>query len=579
MNNQLTTLSFSLYSNKGVYALLLGSGISRKAGIPTGWDVVIDLIRKLAAINNESCEPNPVSWFKVKYEEDPDYSTILNKLAQTPLERVNWLKQYFEATQEEQEQGLKQPTKAHKSIAKLIKEGYIKVVITTNFDRLLEKALQDQNIEPFVIRHSDDIDGALPLAHIQQNNVVIIKINGDYLDSRFLNTKNELEDYPEKLKKYVLQIINEFGLISCGWSGKWDNGLLNIIRQSENFRFNNFWTYINECECELNECAQHRKGKTLKIKDADTFLTEIIERVEALESINDNHPLNSDIAVARLKKYILREDSKILLHDLLYNEQEIVYRKIHGINDFNSATVEVVKNRIDYYEQILDTLLPLLINGVYWAKTDDEKFFLDILKRISEPFDNYNSYKIFYGLHYYPSLLVLYALGLAAIKGEKYSFLNELFNVKMKENKESYSRYINLIRKVTPCNPDLEGLQVIGDKYKLPLGLLISERIRPYCNEIIPSNNEFDEMFDIFEYIFSLNYKHLIKVDWCPYGSYKHKIMDQYSYNDSNLKSFFDKAEQEKNDWLPIKSGMFNGSYEEYKKAKQETDKFLRSFR
>jgi hypothetical protein len=31
-----TSLAFSVYGNKGVYALLLGSGVSRAAGVPTG---------------------------------------------------------------------------------------------------------------------------------------------------------------------------------------------------------------------------------------------------------------------------------------------------------------------------------------------------------------------------------------------------------------------------------------------------------------------------------------------------------------------------------------------------------------
>jgi hypothetical protein len=32
----LTQLAFSIYENKGVYALLVGSGLSRAAEIPTG---------------------------------------------------------------------------------------------------------------------------------------------------------------------------------------------------------------------------------------------------------------------------------------------------------------------------------------------------------------------------------------------------------------------------------------------------------------------------------------------------------------------------------------------------------------
>ena len=47
----LTTLAFSIYSNKGAYALLLGAGISKASGLPSGWDIVTDLLKKLAAQN------------------------------------------------------------------------------------------------------------------------------------------------------------------------------------------------------------------------------------------------------------------------------------------------------------------------------------------------------------------------------------------------------------------------------------------------------------------------------------------------------------------------------------------------
>jgi len=38
-------LTFSVRNNPGVYALLIGSGVSRGAEIPTGWDIIQDLIR------------------------------------------------------------------------------------------------------------------------------------------------------------------------------------------------------------------------------------------------------------------------------------------------------------------------------------------------------------------------------------------------------------------------------------------------------------------------------------------------------------------------------------------------------
>lgn len=42
-------LATGVHAQPGVYALLLGSGVSSGAGIPTGWGVVKELIRRAAA--------------------------------------------------------------------------------------------------------------------------------------------------------------------------------------------------------------------------------------------------------------------------------------------------------------------------------------------------------------------------------------------------------------------------------------------------------------------------------------------------------------------------------------------------
>lgn len=44
------TLAFAMHNTKGGYALLLGSGVSRAAAIPTGWEVIQDLARRLAVM-------------------------------------------------------------------------------------------------------------------------------------------------------------------------------------------------------------------------------------------------------------------------------------------------------------------------------------------------------------------------------------------------------------------------------------------------------------------------------------------------------------------------------------------------
>lgn len=578
MNNTLTTIAFSIYSNKGVYSLLLGSGISKSAGIPTGWDVTIDLIRKLAAQNGETCIPNEETWFEVKYNEQPNYSTILSKLVVTPTERVNLLRPYFEATEEEKEQHLKEPSLAHKSIAQLAKKGYIKVVITTNFDRLLETALQDVGVTPQVIRYVDDIDGALPLVH---SSFTIIKINGDYLDCRFLNTESELADYPPKLKDYLLRVINDFGLISCGWSAKWDTGLVSTIRQSENRRFSSFWSYVNSCETELQNLAEYRQGSSIEIQGADSFFSNIHERISALEKLDNNHPLNAEIAVQRLKKYVVKEENRILLHDLLKQETESAFHKIQNIDDPNlHPSPELLLPLIDKYQSSISILLPLCINGVYWCSANQESIFHSVLRKITEPAKSSNGgcYQFSRDMYYLPSITLLYAIGISAVISSKFKLLNDIFHLKYNKYDGDYENpYI-----ITKLNPIqfcdfTHSCEIFGNK-KTPISSTLCSTLKPYFKSIISSEKEFENYFDIFEYMLSLNFMFIKDNSWLPVGQYVWK--DGYvRLSNSLFNDFFKEAEKKQAEWLPIKAGMFDGNYNTYLDIKQKADEFIKNSR
>jgi hypothetical protein len=138
MIDAMTSLAFSVYSGKGVYALLLGSGISRSSGILTGWEIVEDLIRKATVIQNVDCGESPAGWYESAYGKEPSYSDILELIAASSTERRQLLRSYFEPSEEERQEGRKVPTAAHKAIARLVSDGYVRVIVTTNFDRLLE---------------------------------------------------------------------------------------------------------------------------------------------------------------------------------------------------------------------------------------------------------------------------------------------------------------------------------------------------------------------------------------------------------------------------------------------------------
>jgi SIR2-like domain len=235
------SLAFAIHSNRGVYAPLLGSGVSRAAGVPTGWEIVLDLIERVAVLHGEETQGDPEGWYRAQYDADPSYSVLLGELAGTAAERSQLLRSYFEPSEDEREQGLKVPTAAHHALARLVQAGYVRVLVTTNFDRLLEQALEAVGVNPSVIATPDAVEGALPIAHTQ---CTILKLHGDYLDTRVLNTAAELAAYDDRVDALLDRILDEYGLVICGWSGDWDTALVDAITRCPSHRFTTYWASV-----------------------------------------------------------------------------------------------------------------------------------------------------------------------------------------------------------------------------------------------------------------------------------------------------------------------------------------------
>ena len=310
MIDPIDSLAFSIQANRGVYALLIGSGVSKSAQIPTGWDITRDLIRQLAAASGESAEPDPEEWYREKYEEAPDYSKLIDGLAKTQAERQQLLRPYFEPNEQEREEGTKQPTAAHEAIAWLVAQGFVKVIITTNFDRLLEKALEGAGIEPAVLSSKEQVEGMVPLVHTQH---CLIKLHGDYLDPRILNTSSELSEYPVEFNQLLDRIFDEFGLIVCGWSGDWDAALRDAMFRGRCRRFTTYWAAYGQTKDEAQRLINHRQAQVIDIEDADKFFQKVQEKVASIEQFSQPHPLSTEAAVPPCEMLCFAADADVLL--------------------------------------------------------------------------------------------------------------------------------------------------------------------------------------------------------------------------------------------------------------------------
>lgn len=579
MIDPILSLYFSIHSNPGVYALLLGSGVSRSAGIPTGWEVVLDLIRKLARLKGEDCEPDPASWFKGKFGKEPEYSRLLYDISKSSAERQQLHKSYFDPIEEEREQGLKLPTSAHKAIAELVFKGYIKVIITTNFDRLLERALEESGVIPVVISTPDGVDGAIPLIH---SKFTIIKVNGDYLDARLKITEDELYKYDKRINRLLDRILDEFGLIVCGWSAKWDIALREALERCKNHRFTTYWSVKDEIDDSSKKLVGLRRAQIISIKNADSFFCELAKKVSALEELSKPHPLSVKVAAASLKKYIVDDRYKINLHDLITSETEKLYSELND-NNFPVQGIafsadELVK-RVQKYEALSEILLALTINGCYWGDERHQDLWVKCIERIANHTGERNGLPVWLNLRLYPALLLLYGGGIASIASEKYdTFTALLSKVKIRDGSQEDLAifYLNTTNVMKPS----EGQLLPGlESRHTPLSDHLYEYVRIFLKGLLPDDFHYQKCFDKFEYLLALVYADLQGEEngkfWGPIGCFG------WRYRHSDNRSVMNEIGREiEKGYRPmietlIGARFFNVNMERFKQVRKSYDEHL----
>jgi len=561
-------LAMAVHSMKGIYAFLLGSGVSSAAGIPTGWEILLDLIRKVGAAHGKDCEPDPAKWHEETYGHAPNYSDLLEDLAGCNTERQQLLRTYFEPDDEERERGLKQPTAAHRAIADLIARGYVRVVITTNFDRLMEKALDDVGVVPTVIARPEDLDGAMPLTH---SRCTIVKPNGDYMDARIRNTPEELSNYDAEIADLLKRILNEFGLIVCGLSADYDKALVDLLIRYPNTKFSSFWTARSQLGVNAKSVVEARRARVIEIQNANQFFGDLKERVNALGDLLSQEEITAKIAGQRVRRILTERESKIKLHEIVYRQTEVLHASLFNdsLPSMNDLESNELLDEIKRLEEETSVLLSMLVEGCYW---DEEQEYTEIwvkcIERLANPPVTESQYVQYSELRWYPVVLSLYAAGISAVAHGNYETLLRLVvePVAYDLNEEKpvffeiayqFARFDALLKKKIA---DFENRDT-------PLAHLVFECLRAPLERFLHRREEYARCFARFEFISALEIAHKRReLEGDNARIYGHngywtwgKIRGRFIINEIH-----NEASNKGKHWLPLTAGFLNGDPKEY---------------
>jgi hypothetical protein len=427
----LTQISFSVFENKGVFAVLLGSGLSRSAEIPTGWEITLDLVRRVAKVQGVADQADWAKWYTTTTGKEPNYSDLLEEIASTPDERRSILHSYIEPTDEEREQDKKVPTPAHHAIAALVRAGFIRVIITTNFDRLMENALREQGIEPTVVASEDALKGAEPLTHSQ---CYLVKLHGDYKDARILNTDSELSAYPASYDRLLDRIFDEHGLIVCGWSGEWDHALKSAFLRAPNRRYPVYWALRGEAGEGAQVLIRHRAAKQVAINGADDFFKGLQQRVETLAQSQRQNPLSMDLLISSTKRYLSKPEYRIQLDDLFADESNRLMNQLDavGYTGFGDLDQGQFRKLIAGYESAVEPLARMASVMGRWADGRDLPMVIGLVRSLDQHASKYGSGTThLLALRHYPAVLIFTAYGLGLARAERWHDLHAFLQTEL----------------------------------------------------------------------------------------------------------------------------------------------------
>jgi len=532
MSDTAIPVAYAMNVSPKRYALFLGAGISISAGLPPGSEVAAQLIRSYAAGKNQTIEgeSDPQNCFKWHIEttgRQPTFDLLMENLGVTDQNRADTLEPIILPDDDETRMP-REPTLAHKRIAQLVKNGLVNIIITTNFDPLLERAIGEVVRDPVIITSESDP----ALMSVIPDKCRIIKVNGDFTSKELKITPKDMSSYNDNMSDYLHRIFGEYGLIVCGWSSEYDTGMIKILESVPLRRYPVFWCLRPDREIPTS-LINSLKPIPVEITTADEFFTDVQTIITRLDTLERRQPLTISLAVKKVTDALQQPRPEIILSDLIHKETDSIIDLLSQKGYVPNGTVHIPDlfcKRIELFERATAPLAAMLATLAYY---DDEycDLLFDVVERLinvrvlkEDPIKEGDCHQFtgtqcriqgildcLYELRLLPALLVVYSAGITATKSGHFNMLGSILGPKIghreifDQQEFPYYDYVNPFRIFSGCdlwvglNGKWFGKQ--GHFYSF-----LFEEVHRIIYQLIPSMSRYYQMYDIFEYLYALAY-------------------------------------------------------------------------
>ena len=257
--------------------------------------------------------------------------------------------------------------------------------------------------------------------------------------------------------------------------------------------------------------------------------------MESLANYARPHLQSTSDAVTALKKYLLRPEDRIRLHDLILEKVERLVADSQSIHESEPPDLDStsVQNALHAYGDASETLLSMAAVAASWGEEPDMRPWERALRRLTPPpLDSAGNARM--QLKGAPATLLLYALALGALHGDNLKRVRTVFETTV--NEDSQHQIQRQALGALTCPASVIGVLSSFISVQVPGGDVfvtkwIRQVIRECVSELIPSDEEFTHLFDTLDALVGLGYLHRYRQyhtgsSWAPLGDVTYRWAD-----------------------------------------------------
>ena len=205
-----------------------------------------------------------------------------------------------------------------------------------------------------------------------------------------------------------------------------------------------------------------------------------------------------------LKEYLVHDRYRIKLHDLIMGEVERVAAAIESPEFGIAAPVpsaESISSRVRRYEELCDALARMFAIGCWWGEERHRYLWKKGIQRLaSYILPGGQSYPVWTSMKRYPSLILLYAGGIASVAAERWENQLALVSAEVTDNSGDIAPAAEVLFPTSVIGREAGQLLPGLERHKTPVSDRLFSALRDPLRGSLVDEKEYEDAFDRYEY-------------------------------------------------------------------------------